>query len=755
MPTSPDDRRKALLAKFRAIAQERLGKISRTFLELERQPNNPDFVAELLREVHTLKGEARLMGFLDINLVTHRTEDLLHWARDVGFKVDTEVADLVFFGLDKVAQLLASEAGSDEAQKDSIQKFVADVERVLAARNANAPQENQAPAPTKTEAAPAAPDTPAEETKSRATHAPQAEVFVRLPVEKLAVLTNFSGNLLLRQDQLDRLVSDLDRLVQDWSKATGDWKIQLTRWRGIDHPAVREVLEGLEGRKGLMSKLAAFSKEMLATVGKVRDESFDNRLQLKDLQENIREMRLLQLGSILERYPRAVRDMAREQGKQIRLHIQGAEVAVDKQVLDRLDEPLLHLVRNSVDHGLETPDERQAQGKPAEGILRMVARQTGGHVEIVVADDGRGLDPKLIRASLVKKGILSQQDADAESDDDIVAFIFRAGFSTRGQVTDLSGRGVGLDVVKQQVEMMGGSVRWESQPGQGARFILSVPVSVALTNAVLFHAHEGFYAVASTLIEHIVRIDRSAIKPAGEGYSIDIEGKDIPLYDLSVLLGGTPTPTQGDDQRLNVLVLRHGNQSISLTVKRLIGERQAVLHALDPFVAAVHLISGTAVLEGGRLVQFLNVPELFRVVSNAGASMRVDVASAPKGRLAKRRILIVDDSELTRDMLVSLAARLGLETFEAIDGQDGWAKILASPPDLVMTDLDMPVMDGFALIEKIRADGRTRDLPVVVLSTRGSDSDKRRAMEAGANSYVVKSAFREADLIRTLEPFLQ
>ncbi len=770
------ERRKQLLARFRASAKERLTGLSRGVQGLAREGNQPALADEVMRAIHTVKGDAKLVGLAEVNRLAHRVEDLLHWARAKEFRLAGGELDLLLHGLDLLSTMVEEEA---PVAPEKVESFYARVGAIsdLAPASASASASDAIPElpPARvidagSTAGTAKPPSASVSTRPPTVEAPrvvisngdasqptgdgtepavdasltpgarrETDAYVRVQTHHVRDLTVLAGDLLLRQSRMDKLIADLERLRRSWADAAAD----------------RERERDREGGRTTGAKPKALVREMAATLTLAREELFENHLQLRSLHEHVREMRMRDVGEIFYRYPRAARELARELGKQVRVELHGVEVSVDQQVLDGLEEPLLHLVRNAIDHGIESPEARRSVGKAEEGLLTLSARQAGGVVEIEVADDGAGLDPAHIRATAIERGVIEKNEEYDEAA--TLALLFRAGFSTRNEVTDVSGRGVGLDVVKRRVEDLGGLVSVRGRKGQGARFALSMPVSVALARALLFQAADGIYAIPSTSVVTALRFARSEIEPAADGYAFSFGGRRIPLRDLGSMLGmPRPLPAAGSAE-ITGLVVARGSEQVCLRADKLLGERQLVQEPLDPFVSGLKLVSGTSVIDSGRVVLVLNVPELMRsAMGHAAFVAPVSSSSAPgtlseeSGLSAKTpRLLIVDDSEVVRDMLVALALRLGWEVDEAVDGQDALERCTRAMPDVVLTDLDMPVVDGFTFIQRFRA-RHSASVPVVVLSTRGAEEDKKRAMVCGATAYLVKANFSEHEFERTL-----
>lgn len=709
------ERRRKLLAKFRVVGRERVAKIESSFGDLEAKGGDSSVVDAMMREIHTLKGEARLMGFEEVSRASHLIEDLLAWSRERDFRVTEEAGDTVYGGMDLIRGLL-DEDGEQEGPSGGVDELETSVRRVL-----DAPEESpkavesldaSEPAPPVDRGPRLTPSDGAEETDAARGLGELEDDFVRIQSDALAELTNLAAELAMHHESLAGLLAEIstDGARKAAVKAAGNERFRL-----------------------------------------LKDSELEVRVRIEELQERVRELRLLRVESLFERYPPATRKMAHEQGKKVRVLVEGGQVSVDKQVLDHIDESLLHLVRNAIDHGIESEQERRGFGKPARGTLLLGARQLGSQVEIRIEDDGRGVCPQAVRAAAIERGVI---DSDQHVDDDAaLQLLFQPGFSTKQAVTDISGRGVGLDVVKAQVESLGGSVRLTSSPGRGAVFAMSLPVSVALTQSLVFRSGSSVYALPSGHVTMAARPDGDAIEEVGSTRALRVEGSLVPLLDMSTALGSASS--EGSMEGRDVVVVEHGERKLGLVVDELLGERQTVHQPLGRFFEGLSSMSAAVLLEGGSVGLVINVPEVMRSWG-AGEEPLAGTSMPVREEVSRRRnrILLVDDSELTRDMLVGIAARFDLEVVEAVNGRQALDKVRESTPDMVLTDIDMPVMDGLRLIEELRSEPLTRELPIVVLSTRGSPEDKKKAMAAGADGYLVKLRFDEGTFKELLNRFL-
>lgn len=726
--------RQALIEKFLIIAGERIERLNNALMELEQDPGSNEAAALVMREIHTLKGEAKLMGFADVNLVAHKIEDLLVQAREEDFSFAPGVIDFILKGFDTIGYLLHKQAGSQPSAID-LGSFVAQVDRLLTDRQLveetpTTPPEAEVSFPLGAEA--------------------REEISIRVDVKKLDEITYLVGDLLRHQLQTSHSFAVLHQIGDSWRRDLQEIQTRLAS-HALPIDASRQQLEQFaQHARQWLAHSRALHDELSSLVIHAREESAEGGDLLDELEGTVKEVRLLPLSSIFGRYPRAVRDLAKEQSKRVKLYLTGGELQVDKQVLEKIGEPLLHLVRNAVDHGIEPPAEREAAGKAPEGRIELCARQAGAHVEITVSDDGRGIVAEEVREAAATRGLLGKAEAEELDQEDLIHLIFQPGLSTREYASEISGRGIGLDVVKDGVENLGGSVRVQSRPGLGTSVLLDVPIFVALMRGLVVGIGQAFYAIPSFAVAAVTDAIADRLEPAGAGMALRLDDGLVPLQDLGALLGQQNGHPTGADDR--IVVIQSQGRRLGLRVEQIVGERELVQRPLDPFVKALPLLIGTAVHEHAELAFVLNVSEIMQSsLVDPGQRVPPALAGTPVG---ERCVLLVEDSELTRDMLEGMLRGLGHRVVEAANGRDALERARSLKPDLVVTDLEMPVMDGFELIAQIRATPALQEVPIVVLTTRGSEADRQRAAALGADAYLVKAEFGEEAFTTAITRFL-
>jgi two-component system sensor histidine kinase and response regulator WspE len=448
--------------------------------------------------------------------------------------------------------------------------------------------------------------------------------------------------------------------------------------------------------------------------------------------------------------PRMARDVARALGKQVRVEVVGQSTHVDREILEKLEAPLGHLVRNAIDHGICEPDLRRALGKPVEGLVRVEARHHGGMLQIEVSDDGHGIDLERLREGIVRRKLTTEETAAQLSEEELLEFLFLPGFSMRDNVTDISGRGVGLDVVRTMVKRLRGSVRIFSTPGQGTRFQLLLPLSQSVVRALLADIGGEPYAFPLAAVVRTLKLGEAQIEMLEGRQFFRLDGRAIGLISTQQILHGS---TQNIEGELPVIVLGHaGGETYGLAVDRLLGEHELVVRALDHRLGKIRNIAAGALMEDGRPALILDVEDLLLSVEKLIATRDLGTlrAGAESGRVKRKRVLVVDDSLTVRELERSLLDNAGYDVDVAVDGMDGWNAIRTAHYDLMVTDIDMPRMDGIELVTLIKQNAHLKGTPVLIVSYKDREEDRRRGLEAGADYYLTKGSFHDESLLQAV-----
>lgn len=585
---------------------------------------------------------------------------------------------------------------------------------------------------------------------------------VRVPVRRLDALLWRSGELSIARRRFEGRRDEIAAIHEAVTHLRGRLRGQNKRQRTSQHAAAE--LQNTDGAvddarsqrmwQATAEALERIENDLAKLSAAVTDDVRGLERAAAPLEAEVHNVRLLAFGESCEGLQRVVRDLAKAASKDIELVIEGATLELDRAIIEGARSALLQLVRNAIDHGIEPPAERVAQGKPPRSSLAVRAAVRGDRVEVSVSDDGRGIDLDELRAQAVRRGIEAPED-----ERELVSLIFRPGFSTARVVTDVSGRGVGLDVVCVQVESLRGELEVEFEPGRGTTFRMRLPLTASSLRGLLVQAAEQLFAIPNSHVQALVRVGPDGIaKNEGREVMLAPTGP-IPLCSLREVLGLTGTePSEprelSADKKLSVLVLAADGRSVALSVDRWLTEQELVLKPLGRRVRRLRHVSAAAVLATGQVSLVLKPHELVRSAFALRPRRAVGQAFATSQVAKAKRVLLADDSVTTRTLEKSILESAGYEVITAPDGQQAFKLLLERGADIVVSDVEMPNMDGFSLTEAIRGNPRFRDLPVVLLTALASDADRARGLASGASAYLVKTAFDQDNLLKTLKQLM-
>lgn len=745
------------IEKFKEEAEERLQKLNELYINLEADPENLFLIEELLREAHTLKGSSKMVGLAKISSLSHKLEDIFIGIKERKIKPGNKVSDLVFEILDNV--LFLTEKGRDAdfdpepllGACDEVLFKTDDLSCGLEERTLEAKDEASQPGREKVINIPSS-EEQYPEVEQLTSHELET---IRIKASKVDEILNLIGELVIYQNKMSGRLSQI-KTTQRQLRDVGELWVQLKSLIGSEGKESEFQEEQYQNLSALLKK--AFQSVEYFFNEYVEDTSRVEML-MRDLHEVAMDMRMLPASYVFSTFPRAVRDMARQHGKEIELIIEGEETRLDKRVLEEINDPLVHILRNAVDHGIETPEERKALGKPEKGTIKMSASQEGDRIIIKISDDGRGIDPKIIKMTAVNRGVITQAEADSMSESEAVYLIFRKEFSTTTTVSDISGRGVGLDVVKLHIEeKLRGYVDMESEVGKGTTFTLILPLTMAIIRALLVRCGGQTFALPTTNIIETLILKRENIHQVGNQQVLRHRDKNINLMELSTVLGFGEKVI--DLAGRPAIVVAVGGQKFAYVVERLEGEQPIVIKPLGKLLKRIPNIVGATVLGSGELVMILNVSDLIRnssvekMVSEKrkgnGESDKVELFSIQTGESTKR-VLVVEDSLTTRELEVSVLKAAGYDAVGVKSGIEAIEMLSHLDFDLVITDILMPGMNGLELIKKIKSDKKLENLPVIVVSSLGSDEDRLKGLEVGADGYFVKHDFDQNSLLDLID----
>jgi two-component system chemotaxis sensor kinase CheA len=714
-----------LLASFKLEADERLAVLADELANWRESCTSAEAIEPLFREVHSLKGASRAVGLAAIERLCHAWESLLSEVRHGTVLLTAERLDLCRFALHMLQQLHAGQQPGAEEQAQLIENL----EAAAAGEEVHTTPPAALASVTRSE-----PGT------------------VRVATQRLDALLFHSESLLQHRLEAQSLARGLSEHVSACEPRRGH---QLLAGGALQQ--LRETMSTLpvtsrDGLKSLFDYLdwsqaqldrLHFEAIQLSKTGKHLAQSLTQLSE--ELTEELQSTLLLAGSHLVEGLPAMVQDLARQAGKQVDLHVTGANLQIDKRILDELRSPLTHLLRNAVDHGLEPPQERLACGKSGVGLVQLeLLQESADRFELSVRDDGYGLNLPQLKSKAVSAGLLSQEQADSLSDADAGKLVFSSGLSTSELITDLSGRGLGMAIVQEMVERIGGRIELESSPGQGCCFRLHLPLSLSTFRAVIVRNAERTFAVPALAVERCLRLPPEAIKNLENRPSVVFQEQVLPVWSLAEVLG-LSSPDR-DESNLTLLLLMVRGERFALLVDELLGDQEITVKSLGRQLLRVRNLLGATVLGNGQLVPILHPGDLYRsaLASNASA-----LAQMNQPRAAKRlqRLLIAEDSFTSRGLLKTILEAAGYQVATANDGLEAWNALKQAPFDLLVSDVEMPRMDGFTLTSRIRADRELLELPVVLVTALSSAEDRARGLEAGANAYLVKSGFDQGSLL--------
>ncbi|WP_085697296.1 MULTISPECIES: hybrid sensor histidine kinase/response regulator [unclassified Pseudomonas] len=753
---TPEQMRDAsLLELFSLEAEAQTQVLSAGLLALERNPTQADQLESCMRAAHSLKGAARIVGIDSGVSVAHVMEDCLVSAQEGRLFLRPEHIDALLQGTDLLMRIATPANGPQPAD---IEAYVALMGGLLdptapavvpAVPSAPPMAELQIQPPPVAESAPV--ETPAEVAEPEPAPAPRkskrttegGERVLRVTAERLNSLLDLSSKSLVETQRLKPHLATMQRLKR--MQNNGLRALESLNVHLKEHALSLEAQEALEDARRLLAE----SQQLLAEKNAELDEfAWQASQRAQVLYDTALACRMRPFADVLSGQVRMVRDLGRSLGKQVRLEIEGEKTQVDRDVLEKLEAPLTHLLRNAVDHGIETPQERLLKGKSEEGLIRLRASHQAGLLVLELSDDGNGVDLEKVRRSIVERQLSPAETAAQLSEEELLTFLFLPGFSLRDKVTEVSGRGVGLDAVQHMVRQLRGAVVLEQTAGEGSRFHLEVPLTLSVVRSLVVEVGDEAYAFPLAHIERMCDLAPDDIVQVEGRQHFWHEGRHVGLVAASQLLQRPASQNSGDT--LKVVVIRERDAIYGVAVERFIGERTLVVLPLDERLGKVQDISAGALLDDGSVVLIVDVEDMLRSVDkllNTGRLERIARHGNQAAEAARKRILVVDDSLTVRELQRKLLLNRGYDVAVAVDGMDGWNALRSEDFDLLITDIDMPRMDGIELVSLLRRDNRLQSLPVMVVSYKDREEDRRRGLDAGADYYLAKASFHDDALL--------
>ncbi|GAA6618580.1 response regulator [Scytonema sp. NUACC26] len=747
-----------LRSLYKEASAEHIQNIEAALLHLEKNPQDNTKLEGLLREMHSLKGDSRMLGVKDVETLTHEMEEILGTVKRGEQLLTPQLFDCLYQGIDAVRKI-AHEAITGQPSGVSVFHVLAQLMTVesndtqLETQNIIPDSQNTTPTHTRVEQ-------PLVSTETIHPNEPTELIddridTIRVASERLDKLLTYVGELVVTKGQIVNQLTDLEEIIALWE----DLNQQIFASRRLFQDLLQDVPETkqrslLEFYDLLENRL----KQLGTNLNNLKNKTIDSNSRLEtvsdELNSGVTSVRLVPLSGIFNLFPRTIRDLAKQQGKEVNLKIEGGETSVDKRILEEMKDPLLHLLRNAIDHGIETPLERQQAGKLPTATILIRATQIGNTVTIEVSDDGRGLDVEAIKQAALRRGICAEEELLRMSVAEIQSLIFAPGFSTRTSVTEISGRGVGLDIVRANVERLKGNILVEFTPGLGCLFRITMNSVLATNHVLIVEINHNPYAIPIEFVETMLLVSPQEIFAVEGSQTFSFQGQPVSIVWLADLLG-LPVKVPASTQALTTVlksipcvILQLGSQRLALLVDNVVELQEIVLKPQSSLLKRVCNIAGATILGTGEVCMVLSPTDLFKSAKKTVVSITVrELAEIAQ---IKKRILLVEDSLPIRTQMRRILETAGYEVTVAIDGQDGFEKLSENQFDAVVSDVQMPKIDGFEFTMKIRELAEYKELPVILVTTLATEQDKIQGERVGANAYITKGQFEQGEFLDIL-----
>lgn len=764
--TSREEFIKKLREIFKIEATEGISEMTSTLLELEKD-NSEDRRAQLIEAVfrnsHSLKGAARSVNFTEIESICQALEGVFSGLKNKTLPFNAQLFDLFHVTVNILTELLErSGTALDAALIERVDEIILSLNR---AEEGDLDFESNMQLQPKPQSFPV--------------HEPSSEIEKKETterIEQVPILQSKSdGTIRISIEKLDHLLTQSEEMLvlkQTFNQLGVGFKSLLNKIELLDQelkstfPVIHEIQNKKEisntsdpifDCETLIKKVVQFfewSSSMVKNIGGDVDmmrklsiqEEYSTSIKIEDLLDEVKKIISIPFSTILDGYSKVVRDLSKDQGKLVTIEFIGSELEIDRRILEELRIPLLHLVRNSIDHGIEIPSERVLKNKPEAGNIKItVDRLENNRVKIIFSDDGAGIDIEKTRLKYFKSEKISKKEQSSVDEKTLLNSIFKSGFSTSEMITDISGRGLGLSIVKEKIEHLGGNISIINHADKGVEFIIEVPLSLVTFRGVYLKAGEQDFVIPTSKIERVLRIEKSFIHHIENKATIPYLGGFIPLVYLTDVL--EISRKENEDSFVLVVVLGTSDQIIGFAFDRILDEEMVLVKKFNTQLKRVRNIEGATVMGSGKVIPILNVTDLLK------SALKVNSHPVqPKAVLKeKNTILVVEDSITSRMLLKNILETAGYKVSTAIDGVDGYTKLKEELVDLVVSDVDMPRMSGLDMTAKIRSDKAIQNVPIVLVTSLSKREDRERGLEVGASAYIVKSNFDQSNLLEVIE----
>lgn len=729
---SSDDLKDAsMLELFQLETEAQIQILNRGLLDLERDTSQSELLETCMRAAHSLKGAARVIALDPSVKVAHALEDCLVAAQQGRVALSPGLFDLLLKGSDLLLRMSKKVDDRSTHEKEEVDSFIQQMSAFSAAGERSGPEDGAQALPQPVQAV--LPEDDLSHERDR---------LIRVAADKLEQLLDSSERSMIEFQRLNPMLNALQQLK------SMQWETQTLLTQAHERLKDSSDTQAAETVEQCLTAMTDCHQRILQHIAELDGFTWNGMRRARLLHDQIQALRMRPIGDILIGLQRTVRDLARTLNKQVRFEIFGEQTLVDRDVLDQLEAPLSHLLYNALDHGIESPQARLRKGKLPYGMIRLLVRRQGDKLLLELTDDGCGIDVQQIRDEVVARGIVSKETVNHLTDQELMTFLFLPGFTLTRKVTEISGRGIGLDVVQHSIRRLHGDV-WVEQPDNGGtHFILEVPLTLSVIRSLVVEIGDEPYAFSMSHVERMHRLPVSDIVQLDSYPHFWHEGHPIRLVSGRQLYDRNES--RQCSEVLSVVVVRQDDTLYGIVVDRFIGDRTLVLMPLDGRLGKVPNISAGALLDDGSPVLVLDIEDMLTSITqllDSGHLRQIAVNGRSGNGSPQKRVLVVDDSLTVRDLARRMLVSAGYHVVLAIDGMDGWNALRSESFDLLITDIDMPRMDGLELVRLVRQDEQLGSLPIMILSYKDREKDKARGLLAGANFYLPKAGFRKKVLL--------
>ena len=761
-----------LQATFKIEAKEHLEKISSGLLELEKakdRKNQLPVIEIIFRETHSLKGAARAVGKNDIEAICHLLESIFSLFKEKEVILIPEIFDQLHQALDIINSLVSEKKGlkipqvlSRLTQLKKSYEDESESTKITYPGKIKSAKKSKIIEPTKKE------DTAESKVKTGEKYSPGETV--RISTKKLSSFLIKAEEMVIAKEMLDQRSKDMENILEMLRQWKKEWSMihpELLKTRTsptriektLDHTSLGRPIHQLNQFTSFnLNYIKLVENKLSKLYRSINTENHTIFAMVDDLINDMKSVLMLPFSFLLESFPKLVRDLSRESGKEVNLEIKGSEIEIDKRILDEIKDPFLHILRNSIDHGIEIPQERIKRNKNSYGTIKIdISKIANNKIEITIIDDGKGIDLQKLKEAVIKNKIVSKNEIIKMENKEILSLLFKSGVSTSPLITDISGRGLGLAIVRDKIERLRGTVSIDSTPAKGTSLIIILPVTLASFRGVLVKVYDQTFAIPTANIERVLSLNYQEIKTVENRETIPYEGYSLSfVYLADVLQLSSPPNNKKTAPSLQVIILRSKDTMIAFGVDEILNEQESLFSSLGKQFSKVKNILGSIILGSGKIIPVLEAADLINSVKSTSMAGKPLTALAKETmtEAKKKSILVVEDSITARMLLKNIVESGGYQAITAVDGLQAYEILKKEKIDLVVSDVDMPVMDGFELTSKIRNDKGLSKIPLILVTALESPSDRERGMTVGADAYIIKSSFDQSNLLEVIQRFI-